>query len=92
MILIPPLSFSLSDDLVVWRDPYWHGYSLTQDALFTIPHAPPGWEGMSGIEVTARHSALEWKVGISDNETRYFRAPVIPRGQGATAWESLAPT
>lgn len=88
--LTHPLSFSLSDDLVVWRDPYWHGYSLTQDALFTIPHAPPGWEGnYGGMEVTARHSALEWKIRISDTETHYFRAPVIPRGQGVTAWESF---
>ncbi len=90
--LTHPLSFSFSGDLVVWRDPYWHGYSLTQDALFTIPHAPPGWETRSvNIWVTANQSALEWQVEVSSNETRYFRAPVIPRGQGATAWESFVP-
>jgi hypothetical protein len=85
-----PLFFSLSDDLAVWRDTYWHGYSLTQEALFTVPYAPPGWEtGPANITVVAKHSALEWQVRVSEDETRYFSAPIVPYGQGATAWESL---
>lgn len=88
-----PLFFSLSDDLAVWRDTYWRGYSLTQDALFTIPYAPPGWENKpeaASIVVTARHSALEWQVRVSDSEVHYFSGPIVPRGQGPTAWETLA--
>jgi hypothetical protein len=88
--LIQPRDLSISDDLAVWRDTYWHGYSLTQDALFTIPYAPPGWEtSPASIMVVARQSELEWQVRVSDNEIRYFRGPILARGQRPTAWESL---
>lgn len=85
-----PRFFSISSDLAVWRDTYWHGYSLSQDALFTVPYAPPGWENsQASIMMIARNSRLEWEVRVSDKETRYFSAPVLPRGHGPTAWESL---
>lgn len=86
-----PLFFSFSGELAVWRDTYWHGYSLAQDALFTVPYAPPGWENSSAsITVAARHAELEWKVKVNDSEIHYFRALVAPRGQAqVTAWESL---
>lgn len=85
-----PRFFSISGDLAVWRDTYWHGYSLSQDALFTVPYAPPGWENsQASIMVIARNSRLEWEVRVNDKETRYFSAPVLLRGHGPTAWESL---
>lgn len=75
-----PLFLSLSSDLVVWRDTYWHGYSLSQDALFTIPYAPKEWENVSGILVAAKDSAVEWRItNATDDTVLYFTAPVIAK-------------
>lgn len=73
-----PRFFSLSRDLVVWRDTWWHGYSLSQKEFFTIPYAPKGWENIAGFIVTAKDGSLEWQISNTPNNvTHYFTAPVI---------------
>lgn len=73
-----PLFFSLSRDLVVWRDTWWHGYNLSQKEFFTIPYAPKGWEDIAGFVVTAKDGASEWSIGNTpDGVMRYFTAQVI---------------
>jgi hypothetical protein len=74
-----PIFFSLSQNVIVWRDTYWHGYSLDRNAAFTIPYAPKEWENKTGaaITVVARDSAVEWDVPLSDTAHQYYVAPVI---------------
>src|SRR5262249_29232371 len=72
-----PTFFSVSSNVVVWRDTYWHGYSLDRNTAFTIPYAPQEWGAKSGIIVTARDSAVEWDVSVSNTAHQYYTAPVI---------------
>ncbi len=83
--LTEPLFLSVSDQVVVWRDGFWQGYLLKQNALFTIPFVPLGWENMSYYEsrhITVQGNHLYWTF-IVDDEIYYFTAPIIPKGQGA---------
>lgn len=73
---------SISGDIVVWWDRYWHGYDLKQDALFTITIIPPGWENLDvrlARPVTVQDDRLYWALEVND-EVYHFTAPII-RGQ-----------
>lgn len=73
-----PRFISLSSDLVVWRDIYWRGYSLTQKAFFTIPYSPKEWENVAGNMVVAKDGAVEWSISNTPDGARYyFTAPVF---------------
>jgi len=70
---------SISGDIVVWWDGFWHGYDLQQDALFTIPSVPPGWENISvkpASPVTIKDDRLYWALSVN-GEVYRFTAPVI---------------
>ncbi len=70
---------SISGDIVVWWDGFWHGYDLQQDALFTIPTVPPGWENISvqpASPVTVKDDRLYWALSVNDEVYR-FTAPII---------------
>ena len=75
-----PLFLSVSSNLVVWRDTFWRGYSLGQNAVFTIPYAPKEWENVAGFMVTARDSSLLWSItNTPDGTARYFEAHIIEK-------------
>jgi len=74
-----PAYVSISGDIVVWGDKFWRGYDLQQDALFTIPTIPPGWENVPtqpAETVTVRDDRLYWALSVNDEVYR-FTAPVI---------------
>jgi hypothetical protein len=72
-----PTFFSVSANVAVWRDTYWHGYSLDRSTAFTIPYAPTELETKSGILVTAQDSAVEWDIPVSATAHQFYTAPVI---------------
>jgi hypothetical protein len=72
-----PRFLSVSNDMAVWRDTFWQGYSLGEDAVFTIPYAPKDWENVAGFIVTAKDGSLLWSISNTpDGSTRYFEASV----------------
>jgi hypothetical protein len=68
-------------DTVLWRTDFWQGYDLNQDAYFSIPMFPPGWENIQ-IEkigpVVASQGRLYWSLTANGKE-HYFTAPIVPR-------------
>jgi len=73
------VSVSVSGNTVVWWDRFWHGYDLQQDALFTIPTVPPGWENISvqpANPVTIKNDQLYWALSVN-GEVYRFTAPII---------------
>jgi hypothetical protein len=86
-----PRDWDFFGDILLWRDGFWQGYDLQQDAYFTIPVIPPGWENvpLQGVSlVTAKGNALYWSLTV-DDETHYFTAPIVPKGAQPT---HLVPT
>lgn len=76
-----PINVSVSNHVVVWLDSYYKGYDLQQQALFTIPLVPPGWENLaiSGIEpVTVTNEHISWGL-ILGNKVHRFTASLVPR-------------
>ena len=74
-----PVNLDISDGIVVWFDKFWRGYDLEQDALFTIPTVPPGWENISvqpASPVTVENNQLYWSLEVGDKVYR-FAAPII---------------
>jgi hypothetical protein len=74
-----PVNLSISDDIVVWWDKFWQGYDLEQDALFTIPTIPRGWENVSTqpySPVKVRGDQLYWSLTVGDQVYR-FTAPIM---------------
>jgi len=74
-----PENIGISDGIVVWWDKFWRGYDLQQDALFTIPTVPPGWENISvqpANPVTVKDDRLYWALSVN-GEVYRFTAPVI---------------
>jgi hypothetical protein len=74
-----PADFSISGDIVIWWDMFWKGYDLGQDALFTIPTVPPGWENVpaqSYVPMKVRDEQLYWSLTVSDRVYR-FTAPIL---------------
>lgn len=70
---------SISGDIIVWWDRFWHGYDLRQDALFTIPTVPPGWENVPvqpAEPVTVRDDQLYWALSVNGH-VYHFTAPII---------------
>jgi hypothetical protein len=70
---------SISENIVVWWDRFWHGCDLQQNALFTIPTVPPGWENISvkpASPVTVKDDRLYWALSVNDEVYR-FTAPII---------------
>lgn len=56
-----PFDIAVSRNLVVWRDRFWKGYDLTQDALFTPPWIPPGMEEAQGsYRLSAGDGVIQW--------------------------------
>jgi hypothetical protein len=81
---IPRQGWNIFGELVIWRDKFWQGYDLKRDAYFTIPVIPPGWEDVpikDASLVTAKDNTLYWSLTV-DDETHYFSAPILPKGQG----------
>jgi len=75
---------SVSNQLVLWRNDGWWGYDLTQEALFTIPVVPPGWENVPVEKVgpvMAKGNQLYWSLE-GNGQTHYFSAMVVPKGKG----------
>lgn len=76
-----PTNVSVSNHVVVWLDGYYKGYDLRQQALFTIPIVPPGWENLaiSGVEpVTVANEHISWGL-ILGNKVHRFTASLVPR-------------
>lgn len=74
-----PEMISISGDIVVWFDKFWRGYDLQQDALFTIPTVPPGWENVSvqpASPVTVKDDQLYWALSVND-KVYHFTAPIL---------------
>ncbi|HNT78638.1 MAG TPA: hypothetical protein PKH77_26815 [Anaerolineae bacterium] len=74
-----PVNLSISGDIIVWWDKFWHGYDLQQDALFTIPTIPLGWENISvqpARPVTIKDDHLYWSLKVNE-EIYHFTAPII---------------
>ncbi len=70
---------SISGDIVVWWDRFWHGYDLQQDTLFTIPTIPPGWENVPtqpAEPVTVRDGQLYWALSVN-GAVYHFTAPIV---------------
>jgi len=74
-----PRFLSMSRDLLVWRDIYWHGYSMLKDQFFTIPYAPVELENKPGIIVTAKDTAVEWSYTTNAHDYVRFTAPIITK-------------
>ncbi len=74
-----PRFLSMSRDLLVWRDTYWHGYSMFKDQFFTIPYAPVALENKPGIIVTAKDTAVEWSYTANAHDYVRFTAPIITK-------------
>jgi hypothetical protein len=68
-------------DTVLWLRDFWQGYDLSQDAYFSIPIIPTGWERIR-IEkissVVASRRWLYWSLTVS-GRAHYFAAPIIPK-------------
>lgn len=74
-----PRNLSISGNYVIWWDSFWQGYDLQQDALFTIPVIPSGWENVPiqfCTEVTVKDSQLYWGLSVND-KIYYFRSPIL---------------
>lgn len=76
-----PRYLSISRNIVAWWDVFWKGYDLAQDALFTIPVVPPGWD-VASIKsvgpVEARGRQLFWTLEVN-GQTHRFTAPLVDR-------------
>ena len=73
------VNVSIFAHTVVWWDRFWHGYDLQQDATFTIPTVPPGWENISvqpASPVTVKDDQLYWALEVN-REVYRFTAPII---------------
>lgn len=79
MKLERPSWISIAGDLIVWRDTYWKGYSLSSGDIFTIPSGPKEYESRSGTIVAAIPSGVQWQVLGPDDTFLYFRAVVAPK-------------
>lgn len=70
-------------DIAVWQTRYWQGYDLRQDAYFSIPVIPPGWENVPVEKVSpvmASEGQLYWSLTVM-GQAHYFSAPVVPKGE-----------
>jgi len=77
--VVSPVNLSLFGEIVVWQDEHWKGYDLKQDALFTIPLVPPGWEKLPvqlANTVTVMNDRLYWALKAKD-KVYYLTAPII---------------
>jgi hypothetical protein len=82
---------SVSNQIVVWRNETWWGYDLTQDALFTIPVVPPGWENVPVEKVgpvTVKANQLYWSLEVN-GQTHSFTALVVPQGKGGLPADTI---
>ncbi len=87
-----PLFLSMSTDLLVWRDTYWHGYSFLQNEFFTIPYAPAELEDKSGVMVTAKDTAVEWSYTANGKDYQRFSAPIITKQTFLPSAAGVEPT
>lgn len=77
--LTEPRYLSMAGDLLVWKDVYWHGYSLSAAALFTIPYAPEKYLNNPRVTVSAIDGGVQWRVQPDEGtqEVVFFSASVL---------------
>ncbi len=76
---IMPSDLSFAGDVMVWWDNLWRGYDLKQEAVFTVPIIPTGWENAPVeyvIPVTVRDDQLFWSLKIN-GRLYHLTAPII---------------
>ncbi len=82
----------VSREAMLIRDPYWRGYDLKHDALFTAKLVPPGWEWLAVNlvgDAALRDNHLFWTLEVQ-GQYYQFTGSIIPKSTGQTP--ELVPT